>query len=447
MTSKKPVLIVAPVGLLRNWEAEHETHILPPGVGELLRAYGPSLKDLKKSHHGELESGQSVLDRDAMQRSDWILTSYETLRDYQISFGLIPFSIVVFDEAQKIKTPGTLMTDAAKAVNAEFTIAMTGTPVENRLADLWCIADTAQPGILGDLKSFSRKYESEVSEQNLLTLKERIWHTGSNKGSPGLMIRRMKEDALDALPKKHIHPLHTEMPNHQADAYNNAVTQAHKASGSGILQALHHLRSVSLHPFINQASDLQSDDDYIRSSARLVATIKVLDEVKAKGEKALIFLESLDMQDAMELPLILKNRYHLESLPLVINGTVAVLDRQKRVELFQSRDGFDVMLLSPRAGGVGLTLTAANHVIHLSRWWNPAVEDQSTDRVYRIGQQRDVHVYYPIAVHPEFREHSFDIKLHDLIERKRVLSKSLLVPPTASADEINELFTQTVNKV
>lgn len=306
MTSKKPVLIVAPVGLLRNWEAEHETHILPPGVGELLRAYGPSLKDLKKSHHGELESGQSVLDRDAMQRSDWILTSYETLRDYQISFGLIPFSIVVFDEAQKIKTPGTLMTDAAKAVNAEFTIAMTGTPVENRLADLWCIADTAQPGILGDLKSFSRKYESEVSEQNLLTLKERIWHTGSNKGSPGLMIRRMKEDALDALPKKHILPLHTEMPNHQADAYNNAVTQAHKASGSGILQALHHLRSVSLHPFINQASDLQSDDDYIRSSARLVATIKVLDEVKAKGEKALIFLESLDMQDAMELPLILK---------------------------------------------------------------------------------------------------------------------------------------------
>jgi SNF2 family DNA or RNA helicase len=336
------------------------------------------------------------------------------------------------------------MPDAAKAVNADFSIAMTGTPVENRLADLWCIADTAQPGILGDLKSFSRKYESEESEQNLFTLKEKIWHSPSRKGIPGLMIRRMKEDALDALPKKHIHPLHTKMPAYQANAYSNAVAQAHKATGSGILQALHHLRSVSLHPFTNQSSNLQSDEDYIRSSARLSATINVLDEIKTKDEKALIFLESLDMQDAMELPLILKTRYRLESLPLVINGTVAAPDRHKRVGMFQSSDGFDVMLLSPRAGGVGLTLTAANHVIHLSRWWNPAVEDQSTDRVYRIGQQRDVHVYYPIAVHPQFGEHSFDIKLHDLIEKKRALSKSLLVPPSASSDEVNQLFSQTV---
>ena len=443
MTPRKPVLIVAPVGLLRNWEAEHDTHILPPGLGEILPAYGAGLRNLKKLHLGELNSGQSVLDRDAMQRADWILTSYETLRDYQISFGLVPFSVVVFDEAQKIKTPGTLMTEAAKAVNAEFTITMTGTPVENRLADLWCIADTAQPGVLGDLKSFSQKYERDVSRESLQALKDKIWHSGSSQ-RPGLMIRRMKEDCLSSLPQKHLHPIRKEMAAIQADAYSKTVLQAHQASGSFILQALHHLRSVSLHPFINQAAQLQSDDEYIRSSARLSAAIEVLDQIHDKGEKALIFLESLDMQDARELPLVLRNRYQLPTLPLVINGTVVAPERQKRVDLFQKRVGFDVMILSPRAGGVGLTLTAANHVIHLSRWWNPAVEDQCTDRVYRIGQKKDVHVYFPIAIHPQFQDHSFDLKLHALIERKRELSRSLLIPPNMSPDDVNALFKQTV---
>ena len=106
------------------------------------------------------------------------------------------------------------------------------------------------------------------------------------------------------------------------------------------------------------------------------------------------------MQGSSELPLILKTRYQMQQLPLVINGSIAAVERQKRVERFQQGEGFDVMILSPRAGGVGLTLTAANHVIHLSRWWNPAVEDQATDRIYRIGQTRPVHVYYPIAIHP-----------------------------------------------
>lgn len=137
------------------------------------------------------------------------------------------------------------------------------------------------------------------------------------------------------------------------------------------------------------------------------------------------------------------------SVPLhpkpLINGSIAAVERQKRVERFQQGEGFDVMILSPRAGGVGLTLTAANHVIHLSRWWNPAVEDQATDRIYRIGQTRPVHVYYPIAIHPTLGEHSFDLKLHALIERKRQLSRSLLVPPSAGSDEINRLFKETVS--
>lgn len=446
MTQKKPILVVAPVGLLKNWEAEHTLHMLPPGIGEIIPVYGQRLKQLKRSKANELESGESVLDREQLQQADWILTSYETLRDYQISFGLIPFSVVVFDEAQKIKTPGTLMTEAAKAVNADFTITMTGTPVENRLADLWCIVDTAQPGVLGDLKSFSNRYEKDPTEEIILGLKNKIWHTANDEMRPGLMLRRMKEEALDSLPEKHLHTIERRMPPLQADAYASIVSKAQNNEDVMILETLHHLRSISLHPFISDASGALSDEEYIASSARLSATVDVLDEIQHKGEKALIFLESLDMQGSSELPLILKKRYHLPHLPLVINGSIAAIERQKRVDRFQVGDGFDIMILSPRAGGVGLTLTAANHVIHLSRWWNPAVEDQSTDRVYRIGQTRPVHVYYPIAIHPTLEEHSFDLKLHALIERKRRLSRSLLVPPSAGQDEINTLFKETISR-
>ncbi len=445
MTPKKPILVVAPVGLLKNWEAEHNLHMLQPGIGEMIPVYGQRLKQLKRSNVSELESGQSVLNREQLQQADWVLTSYETLRDYQISFGLIPFSVVVFDEAQKIKTPGTLMTEAAKAVNADFTVTMTGTPVENRLADLWCIVDTAQPGVLGDLKSFSNKYEKDPSQETVHALKDKLWHSVGANERPGLMLRRMKEEALDALPEKHLHPIEREMPPIQAEAYAKAISRAQSDEEVIILETLHHLRSISLHPFITDQSGALSDEQYIASSARLSATIEILDEVKRKGEKALIFLESLDMQGSSELPLILKTRYQMQQLPLVINGSIAAVERQKRVERFQRGEGFDVMILSPRAGGVGLTLTAANHVIHLSRWWNPAVEDQATDRIYRIGQTRPVHVYYPIAIHPTLGEHSFDLKLHALIERKRQLSRSLLVPPSAGSDEINRLFKETVS--
>jgi HJR/Mrr/RecB family endonuclease len=127
--------------------------------------------------------------------------------------------------------------------------------------------------------------------------------------------------------------------------------------------------------------------------------------------------------------------------PMLINGAVSGPKRQDRVNLFQDRaQGFDVFILSPRAGGVGLTLTAANHVIHLSRWWNPAVEDQCTDRVYRIGQDKDVHVYYPRAIHPGFGEQSFDLRLSALLDEKRQLSREMLLPPVNPSNDTNVLF-------
>jgi SNF2 family DNA or RNA helicase len=155
------------------------------------------------------------------------------------------------------------------------------------------------------------------------------------------------------------------------------------------------------------AGEIVDQQAFIDQSARLCETFSILDEIARRREKALIFLESLDLQE--HLALMIQKRYGLKRRPLQINGQVSGEKRQKLVDDFQStRGSFDVMLLSPRAGGVGLTLTSANHVIHLSRWWNPAVEDQCTDRVYRIGQDQMVHVYYPMAVHPLYGDSSFD---------------------------------------
>src|SRR4029077_15379712 len=135
--------------------------------------------------------------------------------------------------------------------------------------------------------------------------------------------------------------------------------------------------------------------------------------------------ESLDLQE--HLALMIKNRYGLKRRPMQINGEISGEKRQKLVDAFQIERGhFDAMILSPRAGGVGLTLTAANHVIHLSRWWNPAVEDQCTDRVYRIGQDQQVHVYYPMAIHPQYGEGSFDALLNGMLDRKRDLGRRML---------------------
>ena len=182
-------------------------------------------------------------------------------------------------------------------------------------------------------------------------------------------------------------------------------------------------------------------DAFASNSARLQQTLTILEQVAHANEKALIFVEDLVMQE--RLAGLIQQRFKLPVRPMRINGTVPGFKRQELVEAFQSRPGsFEVMILSPRAGGVGLTLTAANHVIHLSRWWNPAEEDQATDRVFRIGQTRDVHVYLPMAVHPDpaFAPSSFDLRLDALLERKRKLTRDLFLPPEVSNGELGELF-------
>jgi hypothetical protein len=245
---------------------------------------------------------------------------------------------------------------------------------------------------------------------------------------PAPMLRRMKTDELQGLPEKQIHVRKRPMPETQARIYSEIVARAKQPEAGPMLDTLHMLRGVSLHPIWPPAGEIADQQSFIDQSARLRETFVILDEIAAKREKALVFLESLDLQE--HLALMIKCRYGLKRRPMQINGEIAGEKRQKMVDSFQNERGaFDVMILSPRAGGVGLTLTAANHVIHLSRWWNPAVEDQCTDRVYRIGQGQTVHVYYPMAVHPLYADCSFDELLNSLLSRKRMLSERMLLPP------------------
>lgn len=434
-----PILVVAPVGLLKNWEEEHAIHLMGGGLGDVLRLYGAHLQDIKRGSH---RTGTATLDTKKLSSASWVLANYETVSDYQLALGAVHFAAVIFDEAQKIKSPKAQMTHAAKALHSDFNLVITGTPVENRMADFWCLADTAQPYCLGNLKDFSLKYESENSQDAVQSLREEVWQGKTlEEANPKLMLRRLKRDNLRGLPKKEEVFLDKQMPPIQAKRYGE-ILDRHRNRGESddkvtMLEVIQHLRQVSLHPALFEKSKSGFDFD---ESARFQLLFQILDSVKAKQEKVLIFLESLALQEASALPGYLLRRYCMARLPLIINGEVETSERQKRVHEFQYGNGFDVMILSPKAGGVGLTLTAANHVVHLSRWWNPAVEDQCSDRVYRIGQNRDVSIYYLMATYPEQPEYSFDVKLNELMKRKKQLSGQLLTPNFISKDEIKSLI-------
>lgn len=432
-----PILIVAPVGLLQNWVEEHDRHLRGGGLGRLRRAFGSGLTELRlPAASGRVPRS---LDRKALAESDWVLTTYEALRDNQKDFGEISFAAVVFDEAQRIKNPGTRVTDAAKALKSGFWLALTGTPVENRLADLWCIIDTVQPGFFPELKAFSARYEQAPEPEALLGLKRALEEETAN--APAIMMRRMKVQQLQGLPAKTETRLPRGMPQVQADAYRAVLSAARvDVTRAGKLRALQRLRAISLHPSASMSAD---DDVFVAASARLSAFCEALDRIADQKEKALVFLEDLDMQ--ARLCGVLQRRYRLVRAPAIINGSVDGAKRQDRVNAFQAASaGFGLMILSPRAAGVGITLTAASHVIHLSRWWNPAVEDQCTDRAYRLGQTRDVTVHLPMALLPGEEARSFDHNLNALLQRKRSMAAELLMPPAPTAADEDALFRQTI---
>ena len=424
---QKTFLIVAPTGLLKNWQDEHSTHLLSPGLGRLTEGYGEKLKNLRS---GSIENAV-----DCLSNTDLVLTTYQSLALNENIFRCVAWQIIVFDECQAIKNPATYRTDMAKAMAAEFSIGVTGTPVENSLGDLWCIADAVSPGLLKTYKEFKVQYEKEESGPKKLTnkLKHEI--------SPPFILRRMKEKHLDGLPQKKEIIKDKEMPESQAHAYCQVIEDIQRGRyGKNTLNAIQKLRAISL--FHREGTEDMNDSEFIASSARLSALFEILNEIENRGEKALIFLESRELQG--KLIALIQRRYALREPPQLINGSVQGHIRKAKVDVFQQMPpGFAVMVISPKAGGTGLTITKANNVIHLDRWWNPAVEDQCSDRVYRIGQDKDVNIYVIRALYPNRTIKSYDEVLHEILSKKRKLSKKVIVPTTFNTEDLKSIFKES----
>ncbi|WP_029406966.1 DEAD/DEAH box helicase [Thiomicrorhabdus sp. Milos-T2] len=427
--SNTPILIVAPVSLLENWRKEANMHLEEGVLGDPLLLYGKNLslyRSAKSPSKGnDVSCGGAVLDMQRVLQSAWILTNYETMRDYHISLASIKFSAIIFDEMQKVKNPTSAMTNASKALNSEFMIGLTGTPIENSMADLWTILDTLLPGALGmvSLKEFVKKYNVDDIDALKNLRKQMMESSGDN---PAPILRRMKSDIADDLPVKREQRIEVDMPQAQEWQYSELIKlgKARKISG---LELVSKLKMASIHPVRVTEPQAEESENYIQQSAKYQALIEILDKAHANAEKVLVFIEFKDIHEWLSV--YIKQRYKMDHYPKRIFGDVDAQKRMAIVDKFQEKNNqFDVLLLSPKAAGVGLTLTEATIVIHFTRWWNPAVEDQCTDRAYRIGQTKDVTVYYPMARHPVLNQGSFDYILDKILSSKRELSKEFLVP-------------------
>lgn len=413
----KPYLIVAPISLLENWKNEYERFFMQPRM----KINMLTSKDVTRKFN------KSIVDK--MQKMDIILTNYESLRISQLNFCAVEFDVVALDEAQKIKSPGTLVTNAAKALKCNFKIAMTGTPVENSLLDLWCIMDFCVPGLLGNAKAFAAQYQNPLKKEDtdIVALGNEV-----HDKLGVYFMRRLKKDATKDLPDKIELKEKVLMPPVQKETYASVVNDYTSGIQPNMLVTIMHLREVSEHPYLYDSTLLNHEtDEIVETSARLQATIKFLDEIKKKGEKVIIFVERKETQKMLQK--LCLERYGI--ITKIINGDTPSIvkrnmpnkqSRQSSIDEFQTVDGFNVIIMSPVAAGMGLNVTAANHVIHYSRHWNPAKENQATDRAYRIGQTKDVFVYYPMAVRADIK--SFDETLDDLLSRKTSLATSTIFP-------------------
>ncbi|MBB3473501.1 DEAD/DEAH box helicase [Sphingomonas sp. BK345] len=426
-----PALVVAPLTLLENWREEAEKFLLP-GSLKILTAYGDTLSGLRvgKSSVDEQLRREGLV---RFLRPDWrgdadvVLTTYETLRDLEFSFARERWSIMICDEAQKIKNPNAAMTRAAKKQQAVFRIACTGTPVENSLVDLWCLFDFVQPGLLGALNEFGSTYrrpieaEGDADRAKLEELRTLI--------EPQI-LRRMKSEVAADLKAKLVDEASRRLPMSvpQRGLYVGAIEGFRREAGrpGAHLGLLHRLRLICSDPAqTEEAGAYDAVDAYRARSPKLDWLLSALAEVRERGEKAIVFCEFKAVQRLL--------RHYIReafAIPVdVINGDTSAAagaadSRQKRIRAFQDAPGFGVIILSPVAVGFGVNMQAANHVIHFTRTWNPAKEDQATDRAYRIGQRRDVFVYYPTVAADDFT--TFDMKLDELLERKRALAGDML---------------------
>jgi hypothetical protein len=394
-----PHLLAAPASLLANWAAEIER-------------FAPSLRILIAHPSVTSAAELKALTPAALVDVDLVITSYGALLRYPWLLGT-HWRIAVIDEAQAIKNPGAKQTRAVKQLSADTRIALTGTPVENRLPDLWSIFDFTHPGLLGSGQAFGRYARRLAEAKSYGPLRELV---------RPYILRRLKTDksVIADLPDKTEMKAYCHLCPKQAALYQKAVRELAEAlsgaEGMGrkglVLAFLMRFKQICNHP-----SQWLGDGAWAEADSGKFARLRELAEViAAKQEKMLVFTQF--RETTQPLAAFLGNVFGREGL--VLHGGTPVGKRKDLVRQFQEDELIPYFVLSLKAGGAGLNLTAASHVVHFDRWWNPAVENQATDRAFRIGQSRNV------LVHKFVCRGTIEEKIDQLIESKQALVKELL---------------------
>ena len=408
---RKPSLLVVPASLLGNWRSE-------------AKRFSPSLK-LTFLHPAE--TSRPALDRiaespvDHLRETDLAITTYSmvTRQDWLTQ---VDWRLVILDEAQAIKNPSARQSKAVKKLPAQSRIALTGTPVENRLGDLWSLFDFLNPGLLGSAGVF-RSFIKNLQEKE----KDRFAPLRRLVGP--YMLRRLKTDRsiIADLPDKVETRQYCTLTKKQIKLYEQVVTRMRTllqdADGMArrglVLQTLMRLKQVCNHP-----SQLSGDGEYDSSdSGKFFRLGEICEELAERQEKVLIFTQFREIIDPLADHLAIV----FSRAGLVLHGATSVKKRKAVVDRFQDDDGPPFFILSLKAGGIGLNLTAASHVIHFDRWWNPAVENQATDRAFRIGQKRNV------LVHKFVTRGTIEERIDEMITEKRQIADEVL----ATDGEIN----------
>jgi non-specific serine/threonine protein kinase len=369
-----PTLLVCPMSLVGNWQRE-------------AAKFAPEVR--VHVHHGA-ERPRGAKFTAAVRGADLVITTYSIAARGAAALAEIDWHRIVIDEAQAIKNAATRQAAAVRSLPARHRIAVTGTPVENRLADLWSIMEFANPGLLGTAPAFKKRYAEPIERYGDDDAARRL-----RRITGPFVLRRVKTDRsiISDLPEKLEMEVLCNLTAEQASLYQAVVDDmlARIEQSEGIerrglvLAAMTKLKQVCNHP----AQLLRDGSTLPGRSGKLARLEEILDEVMAAGEKALIFTQYAEFGNMLRAHLSAR----LGREVLYLHGGVGKAERDAMVERFQrGGDAPALFVLSLKAGGTGLTLTAANHVVHVDRWWNPAVEDQATDRAFRIGQRRAVQV-------------------------------------------------------
>lgn len=428
-TLEKPTLLICPTSVLGNWERE-------------VKKFGPSLKVLQ--HHGDGRPKGKDFAK-VVKGKDLVISSYALVYRDLKDLQTVSWQGIVLDEAQNVKNPDAKQSQAVRQLEAQFRIALTGTPVENRLSELWSILDFLNPGYLGPKNFFQRRFATPI---------ERYGDTASLQTLRSLVqpfiLRRLKtdRDIIQDLPEKQEMTIFCGLSEEQASLYQHVVDKSladiEAAAGiqrKGIILALlTKLKQICDHPdlFLKGSGDgdqgsgirgqetenrpdprsLISDLHSFQSrSGKLKRLEEMLEEVMAEGDRALIFTQFAEWGKLLKAHL----ERQLGRETLFLYGSTPKKQREEMVDRFQhDPQGPRLFILSLKAGGVGLNLTRANHVFHFDRWWNPAVENQATDRVFRIGQTRNVQVHKFVC------SGTLEEKIHDLIESKKALAEQVV---------------------